>query len=162
MKVPWPNKLQAPKNSPIGFKSSTLSHTALTIIKIGSPSSKPQTPHHQPQASKPTNPARRNRSDPRADIRHQVQYPGSNAPDGRVLKTYRPQCQPGQHAYQCTGGQLHLKIALNFPGDFSRSAGFLGSLFNLWGGFLYRLQRAALSALPGFDGLPEFLPCGGQ
>ena len=48
---------QDPRNSPIGFRSSTRSHTALTIIKMGMPSSKPHTPHSQPQASMPTNTA---------------------------------------------------------------------------------------------------------
>ena len=48
---------QDPRNSPNGFKPSKRSQTALTIIKIGTPSSKPKTPQSQPQASNPTNTA---------------------------------------------------------------------------------------------------------
>lgn len=52
-----PSCLQVPSNSPIGLRWSTRSQTALIAIRIGMPSSMPQTPHSQPQASTPMNTA---------------------------------------------------------------------------------------------------------
>ena len=46
-----------PSSSPTGFRSSTRSQTALTTIMMGMPSSRPHTPHSQPQASTPMNTA---------------------------------------------------------------------------------------------------------
>jgi hypothetical protein len=42
-------RAQVPSSSPIGLRWSTRSHTALTAIRIGMPSSRPHTPHSQPQ-----------------------------------------------------------------------------------------------------------------
>ena len=46
-----------PSSSPTGLRPSTRSQTALTIIRIGTPSSRPQMPHSQPHTSTPTNTA---------------------------------------------------------------------------------------------------------
>lgn len=46
--------LHSPSNSPTGLRSSTRSHTALTIMMMGTPSNKPHTPHSQPQNNTPT------------------------------------------------------------------------------------------------------------
>src|SRR5258706_1599306 len=46
-----------PSNSPMALRSSTGSHTALTITRIGTPNNRPATPHSQPKASTPTNTA---------------------------------------------------------------------------------------------------------
>ena len=47
----------SPSSSPTGLRSSTRSQTALTIMMMGTPSSRPHTPHSQPQNSTPTNTA---------------------------------------------------------------------------------------------------------
>jgi len=48
------SQLQLPSSSPSAFRSSTRSHTALTAIRMGTPSNRPGRPYSQPQARTPT------------------------------------------------------------------------------------------------------------